>query len=153
MRVTRRGLLAGIGGMGVAVAGGVSLFATAAEAGIVEGIVRDRFAPLAIDSAELGRFAADFLAARTANGARPPWAEPGVLPALSRACSVFGMDGVRSLAVGPLAWRVESLERSVVSDFALTTNAVEVCERGRGQVRYHGFQEACGNPFARFDLD
>jgi len=153
MRVTRRGLLAAIGGLGVAAAGGFTLFATAAEAGIIEGIVRDRFGPIDIPPEELRQFAQDFLATRMRGEAGPPWAQPMVLSTLSRTCSVLGMDGVRRIAVGPLSWRVESLERSVVSDFALSTNAIEVCQRGEGQVRYNGFLSACGNPFARFDMD
>lgn len=153
MRMTRRGLLAAFGGLGVAAAGGFTLFATAAEAGIIEGIVRDRFAPLDIDPGGLRRFAEDFLATRMRGEAGPPWAEPMVLSALSGTCAVLGMDGVRRIAVGPLSWRVESLERSVVSDFALSTNAIEVSRRGEGRVHYNGFMEACANPFARFDME
>lgn len=47
--------------------------------------------------------------------------------------------------------RFESFDRTLLGAFILSTNYLEVLERGGGTVVYYGLGAPCANPFARFD--
>lgn len=140
--ISRRTLLAGIGGTAILAAGGIA--AGMQSGGLPEAMRRvlvRLIGPFEMDDADFARFAADFAAGRDvpsaveADGLR-------LAEALGATRTVAGLHP-------RIGAKVEKFERDLLTDFALATG-IDGPPAGR-KLSYTGLfkSNACSNPFAR----
>jgi hypothetical protein len=142
-------LLLGGAGVGVAaVAGAGALkFALADPAIHVEQALRRLFGPFNMAPGDLAQFADDFngmLAVKNISTTKVRVVAVAEAVDLITLAKRFGPETISDGA--------EKYDRELVTGFLTTTDFLKLKDPTVDRITYQGFSEACGNPFAVFDM-